>query len=463
MRIIRPITLTDAMMTSSNVPDVDIIGTSTTSLLIEIASKTFTTQASLGFIAGEWVKAYSTANAANYMYGKVTSYATTQLVINVTVNGGAGTLADWKLSYGWDTGATYTGGDQVQISTPNIHKIYESLANTGLETLTLDVAPATAWVADRTLTGQTSNKTCKVVAKLTTLTYLVKERSGDFTLGEVIGVTGYATELADQGAAKPTFAIATNIAHDPPTDLLLDTPLWWKEVSATNRWKAFDNKVGSQTSQATSITYKITPGVVVDSIAFLNLDAAEVTIVSTDPIDGIVYNKTINLLTTVITGTTTVMDWYTYFFSSVVKITAFVKFDIPPYLNTVFDITISYPSETAKVGGIILGLQTNMGTTQAEPKPSFGTHDYSQKTVDDYGVYSVTAGAFSKRMTFTLLTPNSSIDEIERLLALYRATLIVWAASETFGSMILYGFCKDHDSNAGLNFTEVAYDIEGVT
>jgi len=362
----------------------------------------------------------------------------------------------------YNPATTYTPGDRCIVTT-NTHKIYESLPGTGLETLTLDVAPATAWIADRLITGQTSKETCKVVAKLTSLTYLVNERTGDFTLNEIIGVTGYATELADQGAANPTFAIATNIAHDPPTDLLLDTPLWWSEVSATNRWKAFDNKVGSQTSQATSITYKITPGMVVDSMVFLNLDAAEVTIVSTDPGDGVVYNKTVSLLTTVITGTTTVMDWYTYFFSSIVKITDFIKFDIPPYLNTVFDITISYPSETAKVGGIVLGLQTNLGTTQAEPKPSFGLHDYSQKSVDEYGVYSVTAGAFSKRLACTLLVPNSSIDEIERLLALYQSTMLVWAASETFGPMIVYGFCKDHDSRAGLNFTELSVDIEGLT
>lgn len=83
-------------------------------------------------------------------------------------------------------------------------KIQESDTNT--ETLTLDVAPATDWEADDIVTGQTSGTTCVVVAKLTALTYTVKDRSGTYTLGEVIGVTGTAAKLADQGAAKPTFA-----------------------------------------------------------------------------------------------------------------------------------------------------------------------------------------------------------------------------------------------------------------
>ena len=79
-------------------------------------------------------------------------------------------------------------------------------ADTNTETITIDVAPASDWEADDIVTGQTSGKTCVVVAKLTALTYTVKDRSGTYTLGEIIGVTGTAAKLADQGAAHPTFA-----------------------------------------------------------------------------------------------------------------------------------------------------------------------------------------------------------------------------------------------------------------
>jgi hypothetical protein len=74
------------------------------------------------------------------------------------------------------------------------------------ETLTLDVAPASDWVAGDIITGQTSAKTCVCVAKLTALTYTVKTRSGTFTDGEIIGVTGTPAKLADQGLGYPTFA-----------------------------------------------------------------------------------------------------------------------------------------------------------------------------------------------------------------------------------------------------------------
>jgi|GEM_PF-1340892 len=71
----------------------------------------------------------------------------------------------------------------------------------GTEVLTLDVAPATAWAVGATITGATSTKTCVIVAKITDLTYQISNRSGTFTLGEVLSDGTYA---ADQGAAHPT-------------------------------------------------------------------------------------------------------------------------------------------------------------------------------------------------------------------------------------------------------------------
>ncbi len=76
------------------------VATSTTSLLIEVAAKTFTTQAALNCYPGAWVRAVSAASSANYMQGYCTSYSGTTLVLGVTAVGGSGTLADWNISYG---------------------------------------------------------------------------------------------------------------------------------------------------------------------------------------------------------------------------------------------------------------------------------------------------------------------------------------------------------------------------
>ena len=71
---------------------------STSSLAIEVASKAFTVAASLGYVAGMRVRATSAANAANFMEGTVTSYASTTLTVAVDTIGGTGTLADWTIT-----------------------------------------------------------------------------------------------------------------------------------------------------------------------------------------------------------------------------------------------------------------------------------------------------------------------------------------------------------------------------
>ena len=69
------------------------------------------------------------------------------------------------------------------------------------EKMTLDVAatPA-AWAVDATVTGGTSTFTCNIVAALTTTTYTIDKRTGEFTLGEILSD---GTNSADQGAAYP--------------------------------------------------------------------------------------------------------------------------------------------------------------------------------------------------------------------------------------------------------------------
>lgn len=236
----------------------------------------------------------------------------------------------------------------------------------------------------------------------------------------------------------------------------------WLEISATNRWKAFDVRVGTQTSQATSVTFEITPGVIVDSIAFLNMDCVTAQVVSTDPVEGEVYNETIDMLSTVITGSSGIYDWYTYFFSTNFRVTDAVRFDLPPYLNTVLSITITYTGGTVKVGGVVMGVQTFLGKTQYHP--SIGIHDYSIKQADAFGVLTVVTRAFSKKMTAEIMVESVSISDVQAILASYRTTLIVWVGADDVPALIVYGFYKDFNILIPYPaFAICSLEIEGLT
>lgn len=112
-----------------------LVGTSTTSLAIAVASKTFTTQASKQFNVGQFVLATSGADPTNYMYGQVTSYSNTTLIVDVQVIGGSGTHADWTISIAGVRGATGATGTGITEQAAG----FTATGGTTPKTLTVDV------------------------------------------------------------------------------------------------------------------------------------------------------------------------------------------------------------------------------------------------------------------------------------------------------------------------------------
>lgn len=114
--------------------------TSNASLAIAIASKAFTGVATNNaYQIGDYVRAKSNANAANYMEGNVTANAAGTLTVNVTRVGGSGTFADWNIS---PTGAPGVGD---MLKTDNL----SGLANVGTAANNLGVI---SYVAAQTIT-----------------------------------------------------------------------------------------------------------------------------------------------------------------------------------------------------------------------------------------------------------------------------------------------------------------------
>lgn len=98
------------------------------------------------------------------------------------------------LMQAYNTGLTASGVACLSNTIPNTGNVNEVMY--------LDVAPATAWAIGDTITGATSLKTCTIIKKLSTLSYVVTGRSGTYTDGEVL-TNGSVT--ANQGAGYPTF------------------------------------------------------------------------------------------------------------------------------------------------------------------------------------------------------------------------------------------------------------------
>lgn len=84
---------------------------STSSVAIGTGTKTFTVSTGLSLNAGQFLLiASDAAPTTNYMWGQITSYSGSTLQVNVTVDVGSGTYADWTMYLTGERGATGATG-----------------------------------------------------------------------------------------------------------------------------------------------------------------------------------------------------------------------------------------------------------------------------------------------------------------------------------------------------------------
>lgn len=139
------------------------VGTSTSSLAIATGSKSFTTQAGEQYSAGIWMTAVSQADPANWMFGQVTSYSGTTLVLDVQATGGSGTHADWNLSLTGARGAQGKPGTLAGNATGNIsmagYALDESRGSVAMHATTMDL-----WAQPNIIDGTGSAVTVTAIA-----------------------------------------------------------------------------------------------------------------------------------------------------------------------------------------------------------------------------------------------------------------------------------------------------------
>lgn len=234
-------------------------------------------------------------------------------------------------------------------------------------------------------------------------------------------------------------------------------PTNWLEISPTNRWKMFDSSVASQTTNPNSIIAVVVPAQPCNAVYVGNVSASQVTVVLTDPLDGVVYSKTVNMV-----SDSGITDWYAYFFEPIERRTDVLFDDVPPYSSGQIGLTVSDPSATAAVGVFLAGYVRQIGTPIAGA--SVGIKDYSRKEPDEFGGYAVVQREYSKRARFNVQLANTLVDPLLRLLARYRATPVLYIASVKFEATLIYGFFRDFDIViAGPVISEASIEVEGLT
>lgn len=231
----------------------------------------------------------------------------------------------------------------------------------------------------------------------------------------------------------------------------------WLDGGATNRWRMFDDKVGTQTVLEDGIEIVLNVDDFADSVTLLNLHSNAIRVTGTDANEGQVYQRE------VLTLDAGAADWWEYFFDPVTRISDVVLDDLPPYAGIDIKVEVIVPvGEEARIGALGLGSKFDIGC--ARWGSSVSIRDFSIKEQDEWGNTFVQQRDFSKRPEFDLVIETDRIDLVMAELAKLRAVPAVYIAHSKFTSTIALGFYRELMmvlSNPSVS--ECTLTIEGLT
>lgn len=248
-------------------------------------------------------------------------------------------------------------------------------------------------------------------------------------------------------------AITGGTGNDPTTD----DGTYWIDTGATNLWRAFDRLISDPVTKLGDITYSLEPGTLADAIAFFGLDAASIRVKCTDPVEGVIYDVTREIV-----DSSVVFDGFSYVFEPIPYETQEIFNGVPIYTGVVVDITITSDG-TTRVGQIVLGRNQILGDTITGT--GIGIEDFSRKDRDAFGNAILVERAFAQMVDFQFTFPTDGARRINGILARLRATpAVYYAGDETsqFGTTI-YGFYRDFSIPLTTTLSFATLEVEGLT
>jgi hypothetical protein len=246
---------------------------------------------------------------------------------------------------------------------------------------------------------------------------------------------------------------AGNTNHDPLTDA---TSTWWLNVSATNRWKAFDGGLSDPATQAGDIVYTLSFSKTADCVAIFGLDAAEVQLKVTDPVEGVIHDQTYPLI-----SSEEVHDGWTYCFAPFTFSTDLMVRSLPIYSGCDLEVTVS-STGTTKVGEILIGDDHYIGKTLVDT--AIGLQDYSVKERDAWGAMQIVERGFTRTVDYRFAFDTTDARRIQRIMSRIRARVAVFSGgdgADQYG-VTIPGFYKDFSVPLTTNVSFGSLEVESL-
>lgn len=228
-------------------------------------------------------------------------------------------------------------------------------------------------------------------------------------------------------------------ATNPEPGTETEVPLRWRDTGADNRWAMFDKKAGmtwlinKKTESPDPIEIRVTPGQVVNALGAVSVHANSVEIQLNDPVEGLVYQRTIMMIDT---GS---LNHYEYFFKPFERKENFSVVDLPAYGTAVLNVRFIGGTNSVSVGMLVIGQQSNIG--YALYGSEVGFENYSINEIDDFGNETQTDRGSRDYVKFDISVPRNSVSTVKKLLRALKDTPSLYVGVEDREEIIIVGRC----------------------
>lgn len=248
-----------------------------------------------------------------------------------------------------------------------------------------------------------------------------------------------------------------NTSDDPEVGVLAVPPTWL-DLGATRPWRMFDGSISSQSNDTSDIVVAFQPGRTLSSVASFNTSGVtSVNITMTDPGEGEVYNRDIELL-----DNSAVNDWYTYFFEPIIRSTEFLVMDLPLYGAATTTVTYTIDTE-GFVGELVFGNAVDLGV--ANYGTSLQLLDFSRKERDEFGNYTIVRRNTSKLVNFDVTIETGQVGFVFNQLSALTTIPVVWVGTDNEEDpTIVYGYYRDSRIDiSSPSISDCSIEVEGLT
>ncbi len=194
----------------------------------------------------------------------------------------------------------------------------------------------------------------------------------------------------------------------------------WLEVQATNKWALFDNTRNTQTTVPLTFIMVFAPGVRCNSLSLSGLVANSFSLtVTSAAYGGTIYSASGSL------NTRETLGWYDYFFGPFSTKKSRVFFDIPPYTDAIFTLTLSVTSGNASCGACIVGSHIYLGDIQWDAVSD--TLNFSTITRDAFAKATLVPRRNVPKTKQVLDVAKARVNQIRAVRDLLNATPAYWS------------------------------------